>query len=318
MIKRLRLIRALLPILVFGFIGTSSSGQSLGFLDTTAQLFIGGASTYILPKDQLEVQFTNGLTSYWLAYNEFTQDNYSRIANRRRTTFFQQKLRAIYGFSASQRWDLGVEASYNHYRDDDDARSSPLRVFSDGHPETGYSYRGLASLGFRFRATPVASLPEWTIQAGYSFPVGNLAPSVKRLLSSDLSTADLLSTFFRKIGDGSYYFVQAQGLYQYSTERVNYQGAGSFYLVQRLGGSWYLFPGLSYVWSNQSQKRGNYSNISQIIFGGVGLQWQPRFAYSFSLVYLYPFRYDIGSPFVEVVPNSYASINLGVCALLNR
>ncbi|HPR01859.1 MAG TPA: hypothetical protein PK066_20085, partial [Saprospiraceae bacterium] len=69
---------------------------------------------------------------------------------------------------------------------------------------------------------------------------------------------------------------------------------------------------------NQSQKRGNYSNVSQIIFGGVGLQWQPRFAYSMSLVYLYPFRYDIGSPFVEVVPNSYASINLGLRVLLNQ
>ncbi|MCB0658685.1 MAG: hypothetical protein KDC57_21215 [Saprospiraceae bacterium] len=318
MTRMLHNIRILLPITFLFFLPSFASGQSLGFLDTTAQLFIGGASTYILPKDQVEVQFTNGLTSYWLAYYEFTSDNYSRIANRHRITFFQQKLRAMYGFSASQRWDLGIEANYNHYRDDDNARSSPLRVFSDAHPETGYSYRGLATLGFRFRTTPLASLPEWTVQAGYSFPVGSLSATEKRLLNSDVSTVDVLSTFFRKIGEGSYYFVQAQGLYQYSDIRLNYQASGSFFLVQRLGGgTWYLYPGVNYVWNAQSQKNGNFNNVTQIIFGGLGLQWQPRFRYSLSLVYLYPFRYDIGSPFLEVVPNSYASVSLGLRVLFN-
>ena len=156
--------------------------------------FYTGISPVILAKDGVEVNFLNSMTSFWLASKEYNPlSNSTRIANWYRITRFQQLLRVNYGFSKSGRWDLGAEVQYTHSRLDDDARSSPFRVFG-GDTDSGKSYRGASLLGLRLRLAPFENLPELTLQGMAYFPI-NRSEELRAQLGSQRTQVGALATF---------------------------------------------------------------------------------------------------------------------------
>lgn len=289
--------------------------QSLSILDSTAAeaLLIGGVSTNILKKDAVEVSLNNAFSTFWFVINEFNDEFFQRVDNRRRITSFNQTLRVSYGFSPSRRFDLGLEVRYNHYRDDDAARSSPLRVFQNNHPETGTSYRGLANAGLRLRYRPLDSNPGWIIQAAFAVPVSNTVGLERTLLSADVNQAELTTTYYHLLGNDTYYFVQGQAIGQFSPERRNLIGGPAFYLIKSIWSDLiFIYPGISYSLATQTQSSGGFQSTSHYVFGGLGLQYQPVRNFNLGLTYQYPLLIENGSIYAGIERSTFSNLNLSL------
>ncbi len=292
-----------------------SSAQSLSILDSTAAeaLLIGGVTTNILDKDDLEVSLNNSFTTFWFVINEFNDEFFQRITDRRRITSFNQTMRVSYGFSPSRRFDLGLEVRYNHYRDDDAARSTPLRVFQNNHPENGTSYRGLANAGLRLRYRPLDSDPAWIIQAAFAVPVSNTAGLERSLLNADVNQAELTSTYYRLLGNNTYYFLQGSVIGQFSPQRRNLIGGPSFYLIKSVWNNViFVYPGLSYSIASQTQSNGGFQSTSHYVFGGLGMQYQPVRSFNIGLTYQYPLLIENGSIFAGIERSSFSNASLSL------
>ncbi len=312
-----------LVIMIFLYGSFSLQAQSelsMGFLDSTFSLVtVGGVASSILQKDNIEVQFNNTLTSFWFRVFEFNDANFRRISNTRRISQFNQSVRLQYGFSHSGRWDLGLEAKYNWYRDDDWARSSPFRIFSQENQSTGMSYSGLSSLGVRLRVMPTADQPNWVVQGSYSFPIGNHESLKKRLLNADLNQVDIITTYYNAMNSSTYYFLQANATAQFSQARKNYIAGGSFYLVKSLWNQLvYIYPGLSYTFVSQDQKNGGAISYTHLVFAGLGGQYSFRQRFSVYAFWQVPLVIDNGSRYSEIVRPSYTNVSLGLRFTVGR
>jgi len=318
----LRLHRFLLAILllsaVFPLLGQALQAPAL---DSLQPLYLDGVSPVVLQKDQVEISFVNSLTSFWLASREAAPDLApSTTINRYRFTNFDQLLRISYGFGYGGRWDLGAVLLYRHRRLDDQANSSPFRVFQgDEEPSFSQTNRGLALAGARLRVVPFAALPELTLQTSVAFPVAKEA-TLRRDLGADRTQADLFATFYKPFNPRTYYFLQAGWLTQFSNQEndlATHQVSGGGYLVQSLFDyKVYLYPGLTYAASLQGLQSGNgLRRINQQLLGGIGVQYQPWRVLSFSLYGQIPFILDSGSSITEWVRESYASWTLGIRAI---
>jgi len=307
-------MKTFLPLLFALLISGASIGQDLMTLDSLPQsFFFAGVSPVILNEDQVEVNFVNTLTSFWLAINEFdltSGANY--VGNRTRFTRFDQLLRVSYGFAENKRWDLGAEFRYAHVRNDDEAQSSPFRVFENDRA-TGISYRALSMVGARLRAMPFRQLPALTAQAAINFPVAKDVQT-RRSLGADRTQTDVTLTYYEPFNPKTYYFLQGQWLTLFSNDensRTTHVLNGGAFLVQNL---WrdrlHAFPGISYVTTVQ-----NGSRINQQLYGSFGAQYQVGYKASIFLNGQIPFIFDSGSQFVEWVRESYSSVTLGIRVL---
>ena len=302
---------------------SSAFGQALRAPrpDSLQPLYLAGVSPVILGKDQVEVSFVNSLTSFWLASLESAPDfSPSGIINRYRFTNFDQLLRVSYGFGHSGRWDLGALVQYRHRRLDDEASSSPFRVFQgDDQPALSQTDRGLALAGARLRVMPFAAVPELVLQTSVAFPVAK-DEDVRQGLGADRTQVDLFATFYKSFNPQTYYYLQAGWLTQFSNpenDQTTHQVSGSGFLVQRLFDyKVYLYPGLTYAASLQAlRNQRGLRRINQQLLGGIGVQYQPWRVLSFSLYGQLPFILDSGSSATEWVRESYASWTLGIRAI---
>ncbi len=315
------LIRFLLFNSLIFFMRSPVSGQALQApaRDSLQPLYLAGVSPVILGKDQVEVSFVNSLTSFWLASREAAPDGVPTV-NRYRFTNFDQLLRVSYGFGHSGRWDLGAVLQYRHRRLDDEANSSPFRVFQgDDNPTSSQTNRGLALAGARLRFMPFAALPELTLQTSVAFPVAK-DEELRRDLGADRTQADLFATFYKPFNPRTYYFLQAGWLTQFSNpenDQTTHQLSGSGFLVHSLFDyKLYLYPGLTYAASLQKlRNQSGLRRINQQLLGGIGVQYQPWRVLSFSLYGQLPFILDSGSSATEWVRESYLSWTLGIRAI---
>ncbi len=318
---------ALIPLLLFTllvlFTRSPIFGQALQApaRDSLQPLYLAGVSPVILGKDQVEVSFVHSLTSFWLASLESAPDfSPSGTVNRYRFTNFDQLLRVSYGFGHSGRWDLGAVLQYRHRRLDDEANSSPFRVFQgDDHPAFSQTDRGLALAGARLRVMPFAAVPELTLQSSVAFPVAK-DEALRRDLGADRTQADLFATFYKPFNPRTYYFLQAGWLTQFANpenDRTTHQVSGSGFLVQSLFDyKVYLYPGLTYAASLQGgRNQSGLRRINQQLLGGLGVQYQPWRVLAFSLYGQLPFILDSGSSATEWVRESYVSWTLGIRAI---
>ena len=317
--KLIYLMRALIISLLISCTVQLSAQFTSFKLDSTFQsITVAGIATTILAPNDLEIQFNNVFNSFWFRLYEFNAENFRRTADNRRITSFSETLRIQYGFSKDQRWDLGLETKFNWFRNDDYARSSPFRVFGN-KTETGTSYRGLAGLGVRFRAMPLSSKPNWIVQGLYSFPIGNQDKLEKRLLNADLNQFDLLTTYYEGLNEKTYYFVQANWSSQFSPQRTNHAAGAAFYLIRDLwNGLVYIYPGLSYGFVVQNQKKGGLSTYSHIVFAGLGGQYAVQNNFQLYAIWQYPLLLDNGSLFSDIIPASFTSISVGFRLTLDR
>lgn len=302
------------------YLGQAQNELSWDFLDSTfSEVAVGGVPSNILKKDGVEVQFGNTLNSYWFRTYSFNSENFRRTDNTERYTQFNQSLRVQYGFSPSGRWDLGLEARYNWFRDDDHAQSSPFRVFNNNNQASGTSYSGFSSLGLRFRGAPVASQSNWVVQASYFFPVGNHESLEKQRLNADVNNIGLITTYYDALNRSTYYFAQANGDFLFSPSRTLNVLGGSFYLVKSFWNQLvYVYPGLSYSFSSGGQKGGDFSTQSHYLFGGVGGQYSYRRKFSIYGFWQIPLITDIGSLYAEIIRPSFTSVSLGVRLLIQN
>jgi hypothetical protein len=281
--------------------------------------FYTGISPVILPKDGIEVNFLNSLTSFWLATNEyFAVTNSTRIANRYRFTRFQQLLRVNYGFSSSGRWDLGAEFQYTHSRIDDEARSSPFRVLG-GDTESGETDRGMSMAGLRLRVMPFDGLPELTVQGMAHFYI-NRSEEKRAKLGAQRSQVGLLATFYQQLSPRTFYFLQGDWRTQLASSELDITthtpSLSGFLVIDAWEQTSYIFPGLTYSPTLQKVGSGSFVRVNQQLLGSIGGLIQPSDAFGIMLNWQIPFILESGSQRTEWVRESFSSVTLGLRMVL--
>jgi len=308
-------LRLCLTFIVVGaqFSSLAQDDSSLPTLDSLRPIFLSGLSPVILPKDRVEINNYNPLTSFWIAAQETPPELAgAQITNRYRYTLFENYVRVSYGFSYNRRWDLGAEFRFTQRRLDDDARTSPLKVFGADSPNSK-TYRGLSMVGARARYMPFRRLPELTLQGALTFPVAK--EEMQNALSLNRTQFDLAATFYRSLNKNTYYFLQSDWVMRFAkapTDHTTHQWSTSAFLIESFfHHKIYVYPGITYSglfqkFSNQGFKQANYQ-----ILGGLGVQYQPVRVFIVSLYAQIPFTLESGSATAEWVRESYTSVTLG-------
>jgi hypothetical protein len=313
-----------LSVLLLGLVATSLAAQTNSRkLDDRQAGFYTGFSPIVLPDRGVEINFVNTLTSHWLALSHFDPvSNGTRVGNRYRFSSFDQLLRVSYGFSRSGRWDLGAEFYYNHRRIDDEARSSPLRVFETESSPTVRSDRGLSQIGLRARVVPLMNLPELTIQATYHLPMVR-EDTLAQFLGVQRPQLGIGAGFYQNFNSTVWYFLQfdwRSRLANNELDRSSHFVNGSGYLVFDLTAArrWFVFPGLSYATGLQANaKGGQLRQTSRQVLAGLGLQYQTDGGtLSLTLNGQLPLLLESGNSTVTWVRDSYSSYTLGLRFLL--
>ncbi len=294
-------------------------------LDTLdMSFFISGIAANILPKDRVEILTYSSINSYWLAIHQSPLE--SPVRDRLRVTQFTTNVEGYFGFSNSQRWDLGLRLQYARYRLDNEARSSPFRVFEnlENPPlENGLdqNYHGLTGVGLRARVLPIASVPSLTINAGYTVASVKSEEKQQRL-NAQRDILDLGIAYFIDLNPNNYYYFLANTSAYLPSETLNqslYSSSVSFFMVHlAFGQKLVLYPGLSYHLTYKPPTYGNgflvKTNEQLLAFGGI--QYQPSSNFNISLSLAYPLVWKDNNLLVEQVGNSYSYASLGLRVLL--
>ena len=312
---------AVFLLLLFG--KTLTAQYNYDSQDSTLSVqFYSGISPVILDKDDLEIFMFNSLVSFWEGlYQYSTVLNSNYIADRRRVSSMDNTLRVSYGFSENKRWDLGAIIQYRQVHVDDEARSSPFRVF-DGDSFTGNSERGFSRLGLQIRWMPFAKIPELTLQSSLNFPIAK-----NEQLKTDLGTQrisfDLNGTWYNEFSAKTYLFLQGGWTTQFKNDlrdNSTHHILGSIFLVRTFfNQKLYVFPSLTYFNSMEQFNKGGRLNQTnyQLLWGG-GVQYQPTTRFSIFTQFQAPFILESGSEVSEWIKDSYSAVSLGFRILLKR
>jgi hypothetical protein len=296
------------------FITRGQDSAALPTLDSLPSLFLGSLSPVILNKDKVEINNYNALTSFWLAVQEAPPElNGTTITNRYRASYFENYVRISYGFSYSKRWDLGAEFRFTRRRLDDDATSSPLKVFGSDSPSSS-TYGGLSMVGARVRYMPLRSVPELTLQGALIFPVAN--EEMRNALKLDRTEFDFGATFYKSLNKTTYYFLQSNWRMRFAAaedERTTHLWSASAFLVESLfHHQIFVYPGLTYSGLFQRFSDSGFSQVNYQVLGGLGVQYQPVKIFSVSIYAQIPFILESGSATTEWVRESFSSWTLGL------
>ncbi len=314
------LFKTFLIVFLFFDIGQTFYAQydniSLDSIPTSQIEFYSGVSPVILEKDDIEIYMFNSLVSFWdglYQYSSVLNGNY--IADRRRFSSMDNVLRVSYGFSKSKRWDLGATIQYRQVRLDNEARSSPFRVF-EKDSFSGNSERGFTRLGLQVRWMPLSKIPELTIQSSLRFPIAK-NEKLKAELGAQRISFDLNATWYNEVLPQTFLFLQTGWTTRFKNELRNYathHALGSIFLVKGFfNHKIYIFPSLTYFNSMEQFNKGGRLNQTnyQLLWGG-GIQYQPSTQISIFTQFQAPFILESGSETSEWIKDSYTAFSLGV------
>ena len=313
------LFRLGLLFLFSAFIASPLFAQSAFSKEGEAK-FYTGISPVILPKEGLEINVLNNLTSFWLAVNEYNPaSNSVRVANRYRFSRMQHLLRVTYGFSDSGRWDLGVEGQFTHSRIDDAARSSPFKVLGSD-TEGGSSFHGLSLLGVRLRVMPFEDIPGLTTQLTAHFPI-NKDEATRAQLGAQRTQIGLTATYYNNFNSRTFYFLQGDWRTHLSNEELkkttHIPSLSGFLVFDAWEQMFYVFPGMTYAPTlQQLRSGGSLRRVNQQLLGSIGGLYQPAESFGLMLNFQVPFILESGSSNTEWVRESFSAVTLGVRVLL--
>lgn len=306
-------------ILSFLFFSNSLQGQAITFGSEEETDFFIGISPVILPKEGVEINFVNNLTSFWLAIHN--RDDFLRgfrNPNRIRLTSFDHLLQVYYGFNSSNRWDLGAQVRYTYLRLDNNAQNSPFKVFGEKMDSEitqnfdAYNDRGITMAGLRFRFVPFEAVSNLTLQATFDFPVSN--GQLRNLSGINRPEIGLFGTYYIGMGDQVATFLQGEWRIMLPNEdvpRLNYFASVNGYLIfDIIPEILYVFPGLSYA----NTVTRSFGRTNTQLMGSLGLQLRPGQVVSFFVNTQIPFIFESGNPLSEWVRESYSGATIGVRA----
>ena len=296
--------------------------EDIGLETLDESFFFGGLSATILDPGKVEVNFYTSMFSSWLAIHESVIE--SPVRDRLRLTEFTGNVEAYYGVSADGRWDLGLRLRHGRRRLDNSALSSPFKVLkssrgTDEADNVGVdkTYAGLKEVGLRFRLMPFKNVPELTLNAGYSIsPIK--AEEDQEFLLADRNTVDFNLSYYVSLNKSatSYYYFILNGLAYLpsaTNDEVLYNSSASFFIVQRLGARFILYPGLSYNITFKPPSVGDEALIrtNEQVLGLLGVQYQPSNNFSLNVSAALPFLLDSSNLLVQQVRESYSFVSIG-------
>ncbi|MBK7870682.1 MAG: hypothetical protein IPJ74_08360 [Saprospiraceae bacterium] len=314
---------------------------SIPGLDSLQNFIVNGGASTVLGSGQTEVIWNNTLASYWIALHENGKN--SPIFDRIRQTQFISDLYGFYGVSSSGRWDIGIQLRYLRARKDNAATSSMFKVFesenmgnNEKSPDAASeaigvifdeTFGGLGSVGLRFRALPLKTVPELTVNGGYSISTIK-SEKEQYQLGAGRDMADIGVTYYKSINQNTYYFFSGMFMAFLPSEVENstpveyrdeylFNTNVSFFLIQRTSNNKFTFyPGLSYGLNFKPAEFGDQSLVrtQEFLFAYAGIQYAPNIKYNVFLTGGIPLIFEVESFQQEIVRESYSILSLGVRA----
>ena len=312
-----------LLFLTYSPLQAQSFGDNRSTDDESEFFFLGGLTPAIVTQGQVEVNWYNSLYSVRVALHGSVIE--SPVIDRLRLTDFNSTLDAYYGFSQNNRWNAGVRLVYGRRRLDNTAKNSPFKVFGgndDGDSVSGLdeNYSGLKEVGFRFKMIPSESIPNLTINGGYSLAL-NQDEEVKQYLDADRNSFDINVNYFISLNENQsslYYFILNGLARQPGSLDINnqwlYSTSASFYVVQRLG-QFSVYPGISYTlgFKPPAIKDNNSALVknSEQVLGVLGVQYTTLSNLTLNLSMALPFILETPNPLQSLERKSYSFITVG-------
>jgi hypothetical protein len=175
----------------------------------------------------------------------------------------------------------------------------------------------LAGAGIRLRFMPIRSMPELSINTGFTFStVQN--DTTARNLGADRHMFDLNLTYFSKVNANNYYYFIVNGstfLPGENNKETLFTSGVSFFLVRLLNAQkWALYPGLSYNMSYKSPEQLDQDliRINEQLLGIIGLQYQPSTRFTYSTSIGIPIWLNDSALQLSQIRNSYSLITFGL------
>jgi hypothetical protein len=276
-------------------------------------LVFGAVSPVVLDKDQTEISFTNAVTTFQLDQMQVSGREIT-IENRYRFSRMDQILRVSHGFHKLGRFDFGIEARYASMRIDDRASGSFFQLFDASKPETGRTYRDLASIGVRSRIVPLEWLPELTFQTYLNYPIVKTEEKI-RAMGAQRTQLGFSANIIRPLNDRLSYYVQEDighffsSTYFKSNSLVNSFGAYLIWISPAR--NFYLFPGLNFLHIFNYSKSQSFYQGSRQVLGTLGASWHPTEKWSVFATANAPFMVESGSDRIHWNRQSFTSFALG-------
>ncbi len=304
-------------ILVLSFTSLSYSQSEEGEMPQKGKaVFISGISPIILSQGEVEAGLSTSLVSYWNILKGLSSENVI-INNAYRLSISQTQAQVFYGFSTSQKWDLGAELIYTARRFDDRARSSPFKVFNSDN----LNKKGLSMVGLKVRSAPVSDIPELTLQLGVRFPIAN-GDALRRELGAQRTQINLNANYLKYLNHANSYFLtagwgfhlpftpDAGGL---KNNAIHILSAGAYLSINVINQRLYLIPGLSFSGNFQkSASSGQFNNLTQAMFVDAVVQLQLRGNLNLTLQQSLPVLFESYLPLVEFERRSFSATALGL------
>lgn len=317
-------------LLLFSIHLNGQETEQEGGLDLLDEsLFVGGLSPVVLDHEEMEVNVYSSLFSSWVALHASAVQE-SQVVDRLRFSEFTTNAEVYYGFSRSNKWDLGLRLRYGNRRFDNAARSSVFDVFKTEETDnvgTDKTYTGMREIGVRVRFLPFSNIEELSVNTGFSFGKFSNAKDDDVYKLSDRNIFDLNVTYYipLNIDRSSFYYFIFNGSAAFpgslpENKEALYNTTGSFFVVQRIG-KVVVYPGLSYNITFKEPSEGSFSDASLIrsgtqLLGTLGLQFQPSNSFSFNLGLSIPFLLTSTNKRQRLVRDSYSLANIGFRLLL--
>lgn len=303
---------------------TPIQGQNLlPTLDDNQNFNIGGFSSILMPQGKTEINWNNTLNSFWLGL--YASPTNQTIRDRLRFTNFFSTLDAYHGFSKKAKWNLGIRLQYSARRIDNEAASSPFKIFSDEGADENVdfdkSYRGLTGYGIRLRFAPFENTPQFVINGGYTIS-NSKSEEYQKNLNTDRNVIDLNASYFLELNTNAFYYFSLNNTI-FSASEVNKDwlfnsGAGFFLVHLFFNQKLVLYPGLSYniTYKSPDILDDFLIRTDETLLGSLGIQWQPSNQFSLNVSGGIPLFLNDYNLAVERIRNSYSQLSLGMRIVL--
>lgn len=315
------MIRTIFICLFLSILSFESQAQK----DDENQIIFVGTSPSILKHGDGDVNYVNSLYSYW-AISQY-RDNVNDatfILNRYRRTEFQQLMRFTYGYSKSERWDLGFELRLARTRLDDYARRSPFLIFQNNKKSDTENAHGISTAGFRLRYQPFLKQPSLVTYLNVQFPVGSIENQVA--LNQYRPIFGIGLTNFLNPNPSFYFFYQAEYSFLPRNQALTFEKTGKGHPYNKnthntsLSGTFvkdilyqklYVMGGTVYQMSFEPTVLKPFNRTSNLLFGNVGLYIRPSYNINFTLNYVIPLILENKDESTFIPRNSFTGFSLG-------
>ena len=278
--------------------------------DTLAErLPLPAGLTPVVPFGQVEAVLFNTLSTYQ------TDLPPTSPYPRGRGNTEESVLQAQIGLSRYNRFSAGVDAYWSHYRFGPATGVSSFAAFGSA-PADGIAAHAISQIGVKGRLAPIASLPQFIVQARVLFPTIPTTNIERTLLGHDRISAQAQVSYLQLLAPRLYAYGQVEWGAAFKNDyrkQTTWNLPVQIYLLYRLlrtrTQSLAVFAGAGQSTNFEKQYKGGLRRVSYGQFWLAGVQWQLNPHFGLALAYQGALGFDDDTP---VLVSTFHGLNLNL------